>query len=117
MISKERVYFSSYRLQNVSVESYVCIEEIPHIRELQHVLYDKITHLIDKEIPPLIMEFQDYDNKDKLKTLGAILAIREAINGLCGDAYTFILQELKSRVQILVDISTPEVIPNWDYHK
>lgn len=94
----------------ISEDYYVCVEEIPHIRDLQHILYNKINSIIDKEIPPLIMAYQDYENKNKTSILKQICDIRNAIRALCGDAYRHTLESFKAKVQILVEMDTPKVV-------
>lgn len=99
----------SFRFNGISRESYVCIEEIPHIRKLQHDIYINIQTTIEKEIPPLIMEYQSYDNSDKIKPLEELCGIKEAIQSLCGEAHDCILHLFQSKVEILSEMDKSEV--------
>ena len=86
------------------MDLYVCIEEIPHIRDLQHVFYDKIAKILREEIPPLIMKYQDFENKDKLSVVNQLLLLRRTIQSLGGDAYSGILQIYLQNVQFLSEM-------------
>ena len=82
----------------------MCIEEIPHIRDLQHVFYDRIAKSLRDEIPPLIMKYQDFENKDKLSVVNQLLLLRRTIQSLGGEAYSGILQIYLQNVQFLSEM-------------
>ena len=93
----------------MSEDYYVCVEEIPHIRDLQHTLYNRIDKIVDESIPPLIMKYQDYENTDKISTLQSICNIRNSIRILCGDAFSHTLEAFKAKVHILSEMELPKV--------
>lgn len=55
------------------------------------------------------MEYQSYDNSDKIKPLEALCRIREAIQSLCGEAHDSILCLFQSKVEVLSEMDKPEV--------
>lgn len=55
------------------------------------------------------MEYQSYDNSDKIKPLEELCGIKEAIQSLCGEAHDCILHLFQSKVEILSEMDKSEV--------
>ena len=88
---------------------FVCVEEIPFIRDLQHCYYERIMRIINKELPSLIMNCVEGTEEIKLKASHSILSIRKVIDSLTGDAHSSILNEFYQKTEILSGIEMNNV--------
>lgn len=94
----------------MNLNVFVCVEEIPFIRDIQHRFYLIILTIMNNELPSLIMDCLEGSEDKKIQAAHSILDIRKTIDSLTGEAHSAILQEFYKKTEILSGIEMNNVI-------
>ena len=94
----------------MNLNVFVCVEEIPFIRDIQHRFYLRILTIMNNELPSLIMDCLEGSEEKKIQAAHSILDIRKTIDSLTGEAHSAILQEFYKKTEILSGIEMNNVI-------